>query len=79
MFYSINYDNGYIVTCSGHWADGNFKSDLPLRKFKNEGDAKIFKEHDCPQLTDSQLKALVKHYNPNVKFIRLGENKYRKC
>ena len=34
----------------------------PLRNFGyHEGDAKIFKEVDCPKLTDTQLRLLIKN------------------
>ena len=77
MYFALNWDDGYIVTCTRIWEDGNYTS-KPLRKFKEQGDAIVFKQHDCPHLSELQLKGLVKQYNPNDMYIRINERKFRK-
>lgn len=76
MYYGINYDDGYVVTLTQVWEDGRLKA-KPLRKFKEQGDAKVFQLHDCPHLTELQLRGLVKNYDPAKKFIRYSEKQFR--
>lgn len=77
MFH-LEWDGGYIVTvsmCDERIARTRM---YPLRKFKHQGDAMVFREHDCPRLNDTQLRMLVKMYNPNVLYERLSENQFKK-
>lgn len=76
MYYGLNYEDGYVVTLTQVWEDGMLKSKA-LRKFKEQGDAKVFQQHDCPRLTELQIKMLVKNYDPAKKFIRIDERHFR--
>lgn len=76
MYFALNYDDGYIVTLTRLWEDGTYKT-KPLRKFKEQGDAMVFKYNDCPHLTELQIKGLVKLYNPNKLYRRIDEHRFR--
>ena len=76
MYFSLEYENGFVVTLTKIWDDG-ILHDKPLRKFKEQGDAIIFKLHDCPKLTELQIKMLVKSYDNKKKFVRLDERHFR--
>ena len=73
MFQIENTPGGYVVSCyyDQHWH--------PLRNFGDrQGDARFFKEHDCPKLEDGMIRVLIKHYNPSVKYIRLNGGRFKK-
>lgn len=73
MFQIENTDRGYVVSCYHDLAWH------PLRNFGDrQGDARFFKEHDCPGLEDNMIRALEKHYDPDVKYIRLTGGRFRK-
>lgn len=76
MYFSLEYDNGFVVTLTKTWEDGRWH-EKPLRKFKEQGDAMVFKLHDCPKLTDLQIKMLVKTYDKNKIFVRIDERRFR--
>lgn len=76
MYFSLEYENGYVVTLTQIWDDGRYHV-KPLRKFKEQGDAMVFKFHDCPKLTALQIKMLVKTYDRTKKFVRLDERHFR--
>lgn len=78
MFFAVNYDNGYVVTLTRVWDDGRI-STKPLRKFEHQGHAFIFRDHDCPYLTETEIKMLVKRYDPNIKVIRVHGRKFEKA
>lgn len=51
----------------------------PLRNFgEHQGDAIAFKEYDCPRLDDFRLRALIKNYNPAVRYSRISGTKFTK-
>ena len=77
MGFHLEYDGGYIVTLTQIWEDGSLR-EKPLRKFKEQGHAMIFKEHDCPHLTELQIKMLVKQYDPKILFTRIDERHFRR-
>ena len=73
MFQIENTPGGYVVSCyyDLHWH--------PLRNFGDrQGDARFFKEYDCPRLEDGMIRALIKHYDPSVKYIRLNGSRFKK-
>lgn len=76
MYFSLVYENGFVVTLTRIWEDGCLHV-KPLRKFKEQGDAMVFKLHDCPKLTDLQIKALVRMYDKNKKFVRIDERHFK--
>lgn len=76
MYFSLEYENGFVVTLTRIWEDGHL-CEKPLRKFKEQGDAMVFKLHDCPKLTDLQIKLLVKTYDNKKKFVRINERHFR--
>lgn len=77
MYYAINYDEGYVVTLTRIWEDG-MMSCKPLRKFLHQGDAMIFKIHDCPKLSELHIKALSRDYDPRTKYIRINGRRFVK-
>lgn len=76
MYFSLEWENGYVVTLTQTWEDGSYK-EKPLRKFQEQGDAMVFRDHDCRLLSEQDIRFLTKVYNPNVKFSRIGVNKFR--
>lgn len=76
MYFSLEYEKGFVVTLTKIWEDGRLY-EKPLRKFKEQGDAMVFKLHDCPNLTDLQIKMLVKTYDRKKKFVRIDERHFR--
>ena len=76
MYFSLEYENGFVVTLTRIWEDGCLR-EKPLRKFKEQGDAMVFKMHDCPNLTELQIKMLVKNYDNKKIFVRLDERHFR--
>ena len=73
MFQVENNPEGYVVSC---YHDLQWH---PLRNFgERQGDARFFKEYDCPKLEDGMIRALIKHYDPSVKYIRLNGGRFKK-
>ncbi len=77
MFY-LEYDHGFVVTTMV-WSD-NYETlvEKPLRKFLEQGHALIFREEDCPHLSDMQIKYLIKMYNPKVLYKRVSSKRFVK-
>ena len=49
----------------------------PLRNFGcRQGDAFAFRDWDCPKLTDSQLRLLVKNYDRGRRYIRRSATQF---
>ena len=72
MQFGINWNDGYEVTVLMVGEHGYLRH-FPLRNFgEHQGDARIFKEVDCPKLTDAQIRMLIKHYDPKVKYKRIS-------
>ena len=74
-----NTPHGYVVsvyydlTGSGsyHWEK--------LRNFGDrQGDAIEFREYDLPGLSDANIRQLIRQFDINTKYIRLGKNRYGK-
>lgn len=80
MQFAINWDDGYVVTVILPDPNlGGYLRHFPLRNFGDrEGDAKAFKYLDCPDLTDTQIRMLIKNYNPAVKYQRISGRKFVK-
>lgn len=73
MFQIENTPHGYVVSC---YHDLQWH---PLRNFGDrQGDARMFKESDCPKLEHGMITALEKHYDPTTKYIRLNGGRFRK-
>lgn len=80
QFQIRNTPQGYVVEAHviddpngllGHWH--------PLRNFGDrQGDAIAFRDFDCPQLTDAHIRALIRAYNPETKYIRVNGRKFIK-
>lgn len=73
MFQVSNNPDGYVVQVliGGIWTS--------LRNFgERQSDAKEFCYKDCPKLTESNIKLLVKNYNSKVKYIRINEKLFKK-
>ncbi len=70
MQFGINWNDGYEV-CALMEDEWGLRRWLPLRNFGHrQGDARIFKEEDCPDLTEFQLRMLTKRYDSSVKYKR---------
>lgn len=79
MMFQVAERNGdYIVeayiiedpnSTRGYW--------YPLRNFGcRQGDAFAFRDWDCPKLTDSQLRLLVKNYDRERRYIRKSATQF---
>jgi hypothetical protein len=76
MQFGINWNDGYEV-CVLMEDERGLRRWLPLRNFGDrQGDARIFKEVDCPDLTDTQIRMLVKRFDRNVKYERINKRKF---
>lgn len=73
MFFCLNYDNGYIVSIVHH-SNAGITSDN-LCKFLNQGEAMLFRDINCPKLTDTQIKLFIKNYNSNTIYKRKTNGK----
>lgn len=79
MEFAINYDNGYVVCLVAYDEQWRRKRFFPLRNFgEHQGDARLFKEVDCPNLSDAQLRMLIKSYNPKVIYKRINSRRFVK-
>ena len=78
MQFCINWNDGYEV-CVLMEDERGLQRWLPLRNFGHrQGDARIFKEADCPDLTDTQLRMLIKRFDRSVKYERINGRKFIK-
>ena len=76
MQFGINWNDGYEVTVLMADEHGYLRY-FPLRNFgEHQGDARIFKEVDCPKLTDAQIRMLIKNYDPKVKYKRISGTRF---
>ena len=76
MQFGINWNDGYEVTVLMVGEHGYLRH-FPLRNFgERQGDARIFKEVDCPKLTDAQIRMLIKNYDPKVKYKRISGTRF---
>lgn len=72
MQFGINWNEGYEV-CVLMPDERGLRKWFPLRNFGDrEGDAKAFKYFDCPDLTDAQLRMLIKCFDRSVKYKRIN-------
>lgn len=79
MEFAINYEDGYVVCLVAYDEQWKRKRFFPLRNFgEHQGDARLFKEVDCPNLSDTQLRLLIKSYNPNTKYKRINSRRFVK-
>lgn len=79
MEFGINFENGgYVVlVLLRNVENGDFPRWYRLRNFGlRKGDARCFKEFDCPRLTGNQIKMLIKSYNKNVLWERINSRKF---
>ena len=79
MEFGINFENGdYVVlVLLRNEENGGFPRWYRLRNFGlRQGDAKCYKNFDCPRLTYRQIKMLIKNYNKNVKWERISCTKF---
>ena len=74
MQFGINWNDGYVME-----DERGLRCWQPLRNFGDrQGDARIFKEVDCPALTDTQLRMLTKHFDRSVKYERINSRHFIK-
>ena len=49
-----------------------------LRNFGDrQGDSIVFKEFDCPNLTDAQVRMLINNFDKNRKYIRIDSRHFK--
>ena len=78
MFQKVNTPNGIVVEALMMEANGS-RHWHPLRNFGwSEGDAEVFRQYDCPKLTDAELKLLIRNYHPDIKYIRISRCQFKK-
>lgn len=78
MQFCINWNDGYEVAVLMEDERG-LRRWLPLRNFgERQGDAICFKYYDCPELTDAQLRMLIKRFDRNVKYERINSRHFIK-
>lgn len=78
MIFGLDWNDGYLVSVHILDEKGNGRW-YPLRNFGDrQGDARIYREEDCPKLTEADIKMTIRSYRADVKYIRLGFKKYRK-
>lgn len=78
IFQISNEPHGYVVEVHYQDIDGIFRWH-PLRNFgERQGDAKLFKGVDCPKLEDWQIRVLIKGYDPDIKYERISDRKFKK-
>lgn len=73
LFQVENTPSGYIVSVyyEYHW--------YPLRNFGDrQGDAKFFKDFDCPKLEVDMVRLLVTRFNSSVKYSRGSSGRFFK-
>ena len=76
MEFAINWNDGYEVAVIMEDERG-IRRFLPLRNFGDrQGDAKSFKYVDCPKLTDTQLRMLIKRFDRSGKYERINERRF---
>lgn len=76
MEFAINWNEGYEVAVLMVY-EGGIRRWRPLRNFGDrQGDAKAFKYLDCPDLSDTQIRMLVKNFDRNVKYERINGRKF---
>ena len=79
MEFAISYNNGYVVNLVAYDDTWKRKRYYPLRNFgEHQGDARIFKEADCPNLTDAQLRMLIKSYRSTTIYKRINSKQFIK-
>ena len=69
---------GYVV--EAYWPDKDgLERWQPLRNFGDrKGDAIDFRDIDCPDLSDANIKFLIAKYDANRKYVRLRKGQYYK-
>lgn len=76
MEFAINYRDGYEV-CVIMLNSMGRKQHYPLRNFgEHQGDARIFKEADCPELSYSQIRMLIAQFKREVKYKRINNKRF---
>ena len=78
MYFALNWDaknGGYVVSVK-RMDERGFVRYHDLRKFRDQGDAMIFRDADCPKLSDTTIRALIKRYDPKVQYKRINARKF---
>ena len=74
--FQIRNENGYIVDVHILDNDGVMRWH-PIRNFGDrQGDARAYKEFDCPELDEAHLRVLIRQYDPGVKYIRVKKHRF---
>lgn len=74
-----NTPQGYVVSVYYDvTGNGNYHWEK-LRNFGDrQGDVIEFRDYDLPALSDAQIRQLIRQFDINVKYKRLGKNRYGK-
>ncbi len=76
MTFGRTWDDGYIVRVLYDMGEG--LRWYSLRNFGDrQGDSIAFKEFDCPNLTDVQVRMLIKNFDKNRKYIRIDSRHFK--
>lgn len=77
-FQISNESWGYVVEAYFPDKDG-MERWQPLRNFGDrQGDAMSFRDYDCPELSDAQIRMLIVRYDWQTCYVRIGKNRYYK-
>lgn len=76
MTFAIEYEDGGFVVTHKTIKPNGYIGWVPLRKFKDQGDAFVYRECDCPKLTDTQIRSLAKIYDPHKRYKRINGKKF---
>lgn len=75
MIFGRTYDNGYIVSVFYDMGDGMRWH--PLRNFgEHQSDSIEFRNYDCQELTDAQVRLLIKNYSKDRIYRRINSRKF---
>lgn len=75
-FQISNNPEGYVVEAFWPDADG-MERWMPLRNFGDrQGDAIDYRDIDCPELSDTMIRALIKAYDKDRRYARSGKGRY---
>lgn len=78
MTFIVNYNEGYEV-CVVMPNERGYMTQYPLRNFgDHQGEARLFKLADCPDLTNIQIRMLIKNFDRNIKYRRISSKRFIK-
>ena len=68
MMFQLTYEaDGVVLEVHTDIISGRFEW-VRLRKFWNEGDAKLFRMSRCPRMTENEIKMLARSYEGSKRY-----------